>query len=126
MMIGINDRRQIRETAPAAVTPPTPVAPPGSRGRPAPLPQDAELEKAPEKQAADPIPPGGSRTYEFRTDAWAEAYIKRIDDTIAALKTSNVPVFWVGLPPQRGQRATADVTFLNDLYRSRADKAGII
>ncbi len=126
MMIGINDRRQIRETAPAAVTPPTPVAPPGSRGRPAPLPQDAELEKAPEKQAADPIPPGGSRTYEFRTDAWADAYIKRIDDTIAALKTSNVPVFWVGLPPLRGQRATADITFLNDLYRSRADKAGII
>ena len=45
---------------------------------------------------------------------------------VAALKTSAVPVFWVGLPPLRGQKAAADISFLNDLYRSRADKAGII
>jgi len=68
----------------------------------------------------------GTKTYEFRTDAWSEAYIRRIDDTIAALKTAGVPIFWVGLPPLRGGRAGADVPFLNDLYRSRADKAGIV
>jgi uncharacterized protein len=63
---------------------------------------------------------------EFHTDAWSEAYSRRIDETIAALKTSGVPVFWVGLPPLRGQRASADIPYLNDLYRGRADKAGII
>jgi hypothetical protein len=35
-----------------------------------------------------PATPGSNRTLEFRTDAWSEAYIRRIDDTIAALKTS--------------------------------------
>ena len=52
-------------------------------------------------------------------------YIKRIDDTIAALKSKDMPVFWVGLPPIRGTKSSADATFLNDLYRSRAEKAGI-
>jgi uncharacterized protein len=37
-----------------------------------------------------------------------------------------VPVFWVGLPPLRGPKSAVDIPFLNDLYRSRGDKAGII
>jgi hypothetical protein len=41
------------------------------------------------------------------------------------MKSKNVPVFWVGLPPIRGTKAAADISFLNDLYRSRAEKAGI-
>lgn len=141
MMIGINDRRAIRETAPAIQAP--------RNAKPTPRAEDrAELEldktvpdkpapdkAAPDKVAGDkpadaaaPTEPSspGNRTLEFRTDAWSEAYIRRIDDTIAALKTSNVPVFWVGLPPLRGQKSAADMSFLNDLYRSRADKAGII
>ena len=129
MMIGLNDRKQIREAAqPVRAKPPVPASPeandPAAReldGAPTPRP-------APEAAAAAPEPaiPGGIKTYEFRTDAWSEAYIRRIDDTIAALKTAGVPIFWVGLPPLRGGRAGADVPFLNDLYRSRADKAGIV
>jgi uncharacterized protein len=37
-----------------------------------------------------------------------------------------VPVFWVGLPPLRGEKSALDIPFLNELYRSRADKAGIV
>src|SRR5215471_15997184 len=119
MMIGINDRRQIREIAPAAPAP--------RAGKPAPQrsedPAALELDKpAPDKSnetpataAPDPTAPAGNRTLEFRTDAWSEAYIRRIDDTITALKTSGVPVFWVGLPPLRGQKSAADIPFLNDL-----------
>jgi uncharacterized protein len=128
MMVGINDRRQFRETAQPAQIPRAakPAAP--AVDDPAAL----ELDKpAPEKPneappVAAPASPAGNRNLEFRSDAWSEAYARRIDDTIAALKTSGVPVFWVGLPPLRGQRAAADIPFLNDLYRSRADKAGII
>jgi hypothetical protein len=130
MMVGINDRRQLRETGQ--------VAPAARTVKPAPQraddPAALELDKSsPEKPnetpavaAPEPTTPVGNRTLEFRTDAWSEAYIRRIDDTITALKTSAVPVFWVGLPPLRGQKSAADVPFLNDLYRSRADKAGII
>src|SRR3984893_13842203 len=130
MMVGINDRRQFRETGQ--------VAPAARTVKPAPQrvddPAALELDKSsPEKPnetpavvAPEPTTPVGNRTLEFRTDAWSEAYIRRIDDTITALKTSGVPVFWVGLPPLRGQKSAADIPFLNDLYRSRADKAGII
>ena len=75
-------------------------------------------------------PRGGStattyRAYEFRTDEWAATYTKRIDATIAALKSAGVPVFWVGLPSIRGPKSTSDMQYLNDLYRARVEKAGI-
>jgi hypothetical protein len=128
MMIGVNDRRTIREAAQAPrAAKPAPPPPEDPAALELDKPAASQADK-PAEAAATPEPPapGGNRTLEFRSDAWSEAYIRRIDDTIAALKTSNVPVFWVGLPPLRGQRSAADIPFLNDLYRSRADKAGII
>jgi uncharacterized protein len=141
MMVGINDRRQLREVTPVA---PRPVAPkPAAPAAPAQNAVQAQGEDAAataeqdKPQAAAPAPPPAPapasapaapvvRNLEFHTDAWTEAYTRRIDETIAALKTSGVPVFWVGLPPLRGQKAAADIPYLNDLYRGRADKAGII
>jgi hypothetical protein len=43
-----------------------------------------------------------------------------------ALKSAGVPVIWVGLPSQRGTNASADSAYLNELYRSEAEKAGIV
>jgi len=90
---------------------------------------------APEKEGEDAeqsamiAPESGKRvsgTIEFRTERWAEVYSKRIDETVAALKSKGVPVFWVGLPSIKGTRSTADAVYLNDLYRSRAQKAGAV
>lgn len=75
-----------------------------------------------------PEPQGGrgaNGIIEFRSDKWAEVYSKRIDDTIAALKSKGVPVFWVALPAIRGTKSTADASYLNDLYRARAERAGV-
>jgi uncharacterized protein len=126
MMIGLNDRRSIREVVQAARAKPAQPANPDSD--PASRELDEPVAKpAPEAAAApDAATPGTAKTYEFRSDAWSEAYIRRIDDTIAALKTAGVPIFWVGLPPVRTGRNAGDVPFLNELYRSRADKAGIV
>src|SRR6202048_3213502 len=44
---------------------------------------------------------------------------------IGVVKAKGVPVLWVGLPAVRGAKATADVLFLNSLYRDAAGKAGI-
>ncbi len=77
--------------------------------------------------APEPRSAGGAKgVTEFRTERWEEIYGKRIDETIAALKSKGVPVIWVGLPAIRGTRSTADVQYLNDLYRARAEKAGIV
>ena len=64
--------------------------------------------------------------WEFHSEKWELAYIKRIDATIAALKSAGVPVIWVGLASQRGTKSSEDSSYLNELYRSRAEKAGII
>ena len=66
-----------------------------------------------------------SGVYEFREDRWVELYTKKIEEMIGVLKTKGVPVLWVGLPAVRGTKATADMLFLDSLYRDAAGKAGI-
>ena len=75
---------------------------------------------APEKGARSP-----NGLYEFRDDRWVELYTKKIEEMIAVAKSKGVPVLWVGLPAVRGARATADMLFLDSLYRDAAGKAGI-
>jgi len=117
--------------SPAGAAPATPAAPAAEPPKP-----DAEakppVDGAPnDDQAVDdsiiaPEPTrGGSGSHEFKSERWVELYTKRLDDTIATLKSKGVPVFWVGLPPIRGARSSTDVVFLNDLFKARAEKAGI-
>ncbi len=107
VMLGVNDRSSLRERAPAA--------------KEATSPSDAH--PGPAAATAPRQPPSAS--YEFHTDKWAELYSNRIDDMIAALKTRGVPLIWVGLPAIRGAKSTTDMSYLDELYRARADKAGI-
>lgn len=154
MMIGLGDREAIREL-PAVVREPgakgaaqdaakavsadaAKPAPPTEAAK-APLPEaaaDSEQSKpeaaAGEQAAGDQPAIAGpelrgaiANSYEFRSEKWTELYTKRIDETIAALKSKGVPVFWVGLPPIRGTKSMSDIAFLNDLYRARAERAGI-
>src|SRR5260370_9564988 len=44
---------------------------------------------------------------------------------IGVMKSKGVPILWVGLPAVRGAKATADMLFLDSLYRDAAGKAGI-
>lgn len=136
MMIGTNDHQLIRERAPIG-KPNAPAAKSGTAAQtpPNPGPDAAALaaEEAPPTDQSDTPPTadtgraaGPSGPFDFHTGEWETAYIKRIDATIAAMKSAGVPVIWVGLPAQRGPRATADASYLNDLYRARAEKAGII
>ncbi|MEZ5786057.1 MAG: GDSL-type esterase/lipase family protein [Xanthobacteraceae bacterium] len=136
MMIGLNDRRQIRDIRPPRATvikPPEQQQQPGAESAQPPAaanavtdPKKADAEAAAKKAAESEAAPARTTPYDFRSEKWVELYIKRIDQTIAAMKKAGVPVFWVGLPPVRGSRSTADFSFLNDLFRSRADKAGIV
>jgi hypothetical protein len=142
MMVGFHDRQAIRERGPA--TPPrgAPQAPgqddpeahrdsesPEARAKASAAAQNAEMEKAKQQQpasSATSAPAAPSGPMEFQTEAWQAAYVRRIDATIAALKAANVPVFWVGLPPQRDARQSAAAVYLNEMYRTRAERAGII
>jgi hypothetical protein len=145
MMIGNNDRQSIREKAPPA-PPRVPGTPGGAKPNPAAAPQAAQAPAAtaPRPQEVDPEaqppehppveqPPASPEQaravsygpWEFHTEKWEIAYIKRVDATISALKSGGVPVLWVGLPSQRNPKANSDSSYLNEIYRSRAEKAGI-
>jgi hypothetical protein len=106
MMVGSNDRQPLRDA------PEKPEKPAG----------DAPSIVATEKRAAA----AAAASHEFQSEKWTELYTRRIDDAMNAMKARGVPVFWVGLPSQRSPRATADALFLNDLYRGRAEKAGVV
>src|SRR5437667_1763083 len=81
---------------------------------------DAPPATTPEKSARSP-----NGVYEFREERWVELYTRKIDEMISVLKSKGVPVLWVGLPAVRGAKATADMLFLDSLYREAASKAGI-
>jgi len=110
VLLGLADRAPFREW--------TRERPSGGRG------QASSSEKV-EGTGAAQQPPSKATDHEFRSAKWIELYSKRIDDMIAVVKSKGVPVLWVGLPPVRGPRSRSDLAFLNDLYRVRAQKAGI-
>jgi len=97
----------------------TPPAPPAAA--------NTDAEGGESLTVAQPEPRGATiGTHEFRSEKWVELYGKRIDDTINAAKAKGAAVIWVGLPPIRGARSTSDAIFLNDMYRSRAEKNGAV
>jgi uncharacterized protein len=126
MMLGIGDRQDLREK--------DLVKEAETRAKDQQAKDDADKKTGQKSAKGDDADETGDRAAqrkkaggpsEFRSDDWAKVYSRRIDDTIAALKSKGVPVIWVGLPPIRGARSTADVAYLNDLYRARAERAGI-
>jgi uncharacterized protein len=145
MMVGLNDRISLRDRVSSVTTPTgtkTPAAKPAtpaagetaekSAADAKPDATDAEqspsevpVTAAPEPQPKNSVTTTTYRVHEFRSDEWAVSYTKRIDATIAAMKSAGVPVFWVGLPSIRGPKSTSDMQYLDDLYRARAEKAGI-
>jgi hypothetical protein len=84
---------------------------------------DADDDDTPQIAASEKRAGGG--LYEFRDERWVELYAKKIEELIGVLKSKGVPVLWVGLPAIRGQKGTADMLFLDALYRDGAGKAGI-
>jgi hypothetical protein len=128
MMIGLSDRETIRERDLAKEAEKqkaeTPQAGDNKQGD-----DKAAQDKSQADKVAAPEPKpkkGGGGSIEFHTDQWAAVYSRRVDETIAALKSKGVPVFWVGLPSIRGTKSTADAVYLNELFRARAERAGVI
>ena len=131
MMLGVGDRQDIGERdlakeadAKAKDQKDQQAKDEADKKKPAKPDSPAKAENPEEVATAQRIRKAGG-VAEFQGDDWAKIYSRRIDETIASLKSKGVPVIWVGLPPIRGVRSTADVAYLNDLYRSRAERAGI-
>ncbi|HEX8165784.1 MAG TPA: DUF459 domain-containing protein [Beijerinckiaceae bacterium] len=66
----------------------------------------------------------GDNTIDPLSDRWKEIYRQRIDDVVKVFTDRKIPLIWVGTPPVRNERASADFLAINDLYRDRVQKAG--
>jgi hypothetical protein len=128
VMLGLNDRLPLRDKAQTqpkrngeSAQGANQSAGQTSQDKAAP-PADTEAPRTAEQTESQH--PGGP--YDFHTDQWTALYVKRIDAMIAALKSKGVPVIWVGLPAIRGTKATNDMSYLDKLYRERAERAGIV
>ena len=128
MMLGVSDRQNIRERDLAKEADKNAKDEQDKKNADQPAQKKDQSDDQDQSAIIAPEPQRGKSVngiIEFRSDKWAEVYSKRIDETIAALKSKGVPVFWVGLPSIRGTKSTADVVYLNDLYRARAERAGV-
>jgi hypothetical protein len=127
MMVGNNDRQSIREKAPVVVR-----QPPGAKPKPQQTitpdtkpPLDSELQRP--ETPEPPVPTteqariAAYGPWEFQSEKWEAAYIKRVDATMAGLNISGVPVLWVGLPSRSVAKASNVSSYLNEIYRSRAE-----
>lgn len=59
------------------------------------------------------------------SDRWRELYAQRVDQAMQAMKARGVPVYWVGLPPLRGQRSSVHAARINEIVKERAQKNGV-
>ena len=131
IMLGLNDRLPFRDKVPPKSSPQSaPAAQPQAQDKATAAPPPTDTAKPDGEQspvaASEPQRQGPAGSYDFHTDKWAELYAKRIDDMIAALKSKGVPVLWVGLPAVYGTKSTSDMSYLDEIFRARAERAGII
>jgi uncharacterized protein len=129
MMLGVSDRENIREKdlAKEAEKQKAETAQTDNKqgDKTAPDQKKSDNPDQPSIAAPEPKPRKVNGVVEFRSEQWATIYSRRLDETITALKSKGVPVFWVGLPSIRGAKSTADAVYLNDLFRARAERAGV-
>ena len=59
------------------------------------------------------------------SDRWKAAYTARIDAVLAPFQAANIPVAWVGMPPMRTDRFSADIVKLNEIDRTEVEKLGV-
>ncbi len=60
------------------------------------------------------------------SDLWTEIYGQRVESVLRVFQERRLPVIWVGAPPMREERVSADLLVLNDLVRDRVQRAGAI
>jgi hypothetical protein len=60
----------------------------------------------------------------IRSPGWEATYTQRITGMIDTLKLYGRPYFWVGAVPMRQTQASADMNYLNELFKPRVEAGG--
>jgi hypothetical protein len=66
----------------------------------------------------------GNERFAIRSAEWEKAYLARVDSLVETLKVFGRPFFWVGAPPVRNEAVSADMAYLDTLFKVRVEAAG--
>ncbi len=62
--------------------------------------------------------------HEPLSDRWKEIYRERVDAVVRTFQERGIPVVWIGVPPMRNDRHSADYLALNEIYRESVQRLG--
>ena len=65
----------------------------------------------------------GDTSHDLLSDRWREIYRDRVDGVVKIFADRRVPLVWVGAPPMKHEKASAELTALNDIVRERVQRA---
>jgi uncharacterized protein len=66
----------------------------------------------------------GEVSHEPLSERWRDLYRERVDAVVRAFQERAVPVVWVGLPPMKSDKLSADSIELNEIYRESVERLG--
>jgi hypothetical protein len=66
----------------------------------------------------------GDLTHDPLSDRWRELYRDRVDAAIRPFVERRIPFVWIGVPPMKNDKLSADFIAMNDIYKDRVQRAG--
>jgi hypothetical protein len=63
-------------------------------------------------------------SYEPLTERWRTLYRERVDALVRVFQDRHVPLVWIGLPPMKSDKVSADLIAMNEIIRDSVQKAG--
>jgi uncharacterized protein len=66
----------------------------------------------------------GEVSHEPLTERWRELYRDRVDAVVRAFQERSIPIVWVGLPPMKNEKLSADAVEMNEIYRESVERLG--
>jgi uncharacterized protein len=66
----------------------------------------------------------GETTHEPLSDRWKELYRERVDALVKNLAQRGLPVVWIGVPPIRNDKLSADYIAINEISRESVERIG--
>jgi hypothetical protein len=68
----------------------------------------------------------GDATHEPVSDRWKALYRDRVDAVVRVFRERGVPLVWIGLPPVKNEKTSADLIVMNEIVRDTVQRAGFV
>ena len=66
----------------------------------------------------------GDVSHEPLSERWRELYRARVDAVVKTFADRKIPLIWVGTPPMKNEKYSADLLAFNEIYRDRVQRGG--